>query len=86
MVNPEEIVTVRIGKKGITDALLKEIDNVLRVRSLVKVQLLKNFRDAHGVNRENKAAIAAELAQALRAQVVQVRGYTILLQRVKKHG
>lgn len=86
MVNSEEIVTVKVGKKGITDALLKEIGNVLRARSLVKVQLLKNFRDAYGVNRENKAAIAAELAQALGAQVVQVRGYTILLKRVKKRG
>ncbi|MEM1509450.1 MAG: YhbY family RNA-binding protein [Thermofilaceae archaeon] len=86
MINLEEIVTVRVGKKGITNELLKELDNVLRARGLVKVQFLKNFRDAYGINRENKAEIAADLAQALGAKVAESRGYTILLKKVKKHG
>lgn len=86
MINSDEVVTVRVGKKGITSELLKELDNVLRARGLVKVQLLKNFRDAYGVNRDNKADVVADLAQALGAQVAELRGYTILLKKVKKHG
>lgn len=80
----DEIVTVRVGKKGLTEGLLSELDNVLRARGIVKVKLLKNFREAFGIERDSKSAIAAKLAEALGAEVVDVRGYTIILRRRKR--
>ena len=71
-------MVVRIGKKGITDALLRELDNVLRARNIVKVKLLKNYREAYGAGRSE---VARELADKLGARVVEVRGFTILLER-----
>jgi len=82
----EEIVVVRVGKSGITEGLLSELDNVLRARGLVKVKLLKNFRDAYGVESENKDEVAEKLAKALGAEVVEVRGYTIVLRRRRARG
>ena len=82
----EEIVVVRVGKSGITEGLLSELDNVLRARGLVKVKLLKNFRDAYGVESGNKDKVAEELAKALGAEVVEVRGYTIVLRRRRARG
>jgi RNA-binding protein len=82
----EEIVVVRVGKSGITEGLLSELDNVLRARGLVKVKLLKNFRDAYGVESGNKDEVAEELAKALGAEVVEVRGYTIVLRRRRARG
>ncbi len=82
----EEIVVVRVGKSGVTEGLLFELDNVLRARGLVKVKLLKNFRDAYGVESGNKDEVAAELAKALGAEVVETRGYTIVLRRRTARG
>ncbi len=77
----EEVVVVRVGKRGLREEVIREIDNVLRARGVVKVKLLKNFREAHGVDREARAAIASELAKRLNAVVVEVRGYTVTLRR-----
>jgi len=82
----EEIVVVRVGKSGVTEGLLSELDKVLRARGLVQVKLLKNFRDAYGVESRNKDEVAAELAEALGAEVVEVRGYTIVLRRRRARG
>jgi len=82
----EEIVVVRVGKRGITEGLLAELDNVLSARGVVKVKLLRNFREAYGVGSKSKHEVAAELAESLGAEVVEVRGYTIVLRRRKARG
>ncbi len=82
----EETVVVRVGKRGITEGLLSELDNVLRARGIVKVKLLRNFREAYGVGSKSKYEIAAELAKTLGAEVVEVRGYTIVLRRRRIGG
>lgn len=80
----ERVVIVRVGKKGLTDQLISELDNVLKARGIVKIKLLKNFRDSFSVDREAKRALAAELAKTLNAEVVDIRGYTITLKRARK--
>ena len=82
----EEVVTVRVGKKGLTEQLIYELDNVLNARGVVKVKLLKNFRDCFSVDKEAKKALAAELAKALNAEIVDIRGYTITLKRPRKRA
>jgi len=72
---------VRVGKRGITDALIRELDNILKARGVVKVKLLRSFRESYDVDREVRARLAEELAERLRAEVIDVRGYTIVLKR-----
>ena len=65
---------VHVGKEGITPTLLASLEDALRTRELVKVQLIKSA--------ELSAKDAArELAAATGAEVVQVIGRTTTLYR-----
>ncbi len=76
----DDLVVVRIGKKGITEGIISEIDNVLEKRGMVKIKLLRNFREAYGVNRND---VAIMLSERLNACIEEVRGFTIILRRQK---
>jgi RNA-binding protein len=66
--------TVFVGKQGITDAVLAEIDSVVKKRELVKVRL----HDTVGGDRKD---VARELAERTGCELVQVLGRTVLLYR-----
>jgi len=66
--------TVHIGKEGLTPAVLQSLDDALRTRELVKVALNRT------ANVTAKAA-AADLAEAVGAEVVQTIGKTATLYR-----
>ena len=66
--------TVHVGQQGLTGALAKSLDDALRTRELVKVQLIKR------ADLSAKEA-AAQLASAVHAEVVQVIGKTVTLYR-----
>lgn len=68
-------VTVHVGHQGLTDALRQSLDDALRTKELVKIQLSKN---ADATTRD----AANELANAMRADVVQVIGRTATLFRL----
>ena len=78
-----DVPTVNVGKKGISDALIRELDNVLRAHGVVKVKLLRNFRESTDLQREEVARI---LAERLGAEVVGVRGFVIALRRARGRG
>lgn len=65
---------VHMGQHGVTDTVCQTIDDVLRTRELVKIQLGKQ-------GDVKPKALANELAEALGADVVQVIGKTITLYR-----
>jgi len=77
----EGAVTVRVGKKGLTEEVLEEVRAVLEARGVAKVKLLRNFREEFGVDREARRRLASILGERLGAEVVDVRGYTITLRR-----
>jgi RNA-binding protein len=65
---------VHIGQQGLTPALIQTVDDALRTRELVKIQL--------GRNADLGAREAAQqLAAAVNADVVQVIGKTTTLYR-----
>ena len=65
---------VHVGQQGITETLVRSLDDALRTRELVKVQLGKPV--------ERKAKdVAGELAEQVSADVVQVIGKTVTLYR-----
>lgn len=65
---------VFVGKQGITDAVVTELENVVKMRELVKVRLL----DTVGGERKD---VARELATRTHCELVQVLGRTVLLYR-----
>jgi RNA-binding protein len=67
-------VTVHVGHQGVTETVLRSLDDALRTRELVKVQFSRND--------DMKAKDAAnELARAASADIVQVIGRTATLYR-----
>lgn len=68
-------VIVHIGKDGIGDNLVKQADDALEARELIKGKVLDN-------NLEYDARLAAEeLAKRTRSEVVQVIGTKFVLYR-----
>ena len=73
LANTEEPI-LHAGKGGISDAMLKQADDALTARELIKGKVLET---APGSARET----AEEIAAAVNAQVVQVVGRTLVLYR-----
>ncbi len=69
---------VMIGKDGLTDNVIEQIDQVLNTRELIKVKIQNNsIEDARNV--------ANEVAKVLDAEIVQIIGSTLVLFReIKK--
>lgn len=67
--------TVWVGKHGV-DAVVEETDNQLATRDLLKVRFLRAARGGTTTD-----ALADELATAVDAKVVEVRGNTAVLSR-----
>ena len=72
---------VRIGKAGISEGILREIDRRLKEQGIVKVKILKAAFD---VEKKNRFQIAKEVAEKLGALLVEVRGKTFTIYRREK--
>lgn len=71
-----DIVTVNIGKRGITENLLNEINLLLEKRRAVRIKLLKNFS-----RRNEKEKVVEELKEKLKCKIRDVRGFVIIVER-----
>lgn len=71
-----DIVTVNVGKKGITENLLNEISLLLEKRGVVRIKLLKNFS-----MRKEKEKVVEELKGKLKCRIRDIRGFVITLER-----
>lgn len=67
---------LHVGKAGLSDAFLEELEGMLKRDRLVKVRLLRSVRA--GSDRET---IAEELAEATGSFLVETRGNTVVLYR-----
>jgi RNA-binding protein len=65
---------VQVGKEGVTDALLKQLDEQLVAHELVKVKI-------GGESPEDRFEVAERLGSAADAQVAQILGRTVLVYR-----
>ena len=66
---------LQIGKGGISEALIKQTDDALRARELIKVKVLLESSP------ETPRQVADALAEATKADVIQVIGGVIVLYR-----
>ena len=64
----------QIGKAGIDDNMISQIDETLENRELIKIHILQN-------NFDDKNDLAQTLSQATNSEVVQVIGSMIIIYR-----
>ena len=64
----------QIGKAGINDNMISQIDETLENRDLIKIHILQN-------NFDDKNDLAQTLSQATNSEVVQVIGSMIIIYR-----
>ena len=69
----------QVGKGGVNENLIKQIDETLEVRELIKVSIL----DTCG---EDKGDVAERLAEGSGAELVQVIGRTVVLYKESKEN
>jgi RNA-binding protein len=65
---------VHVGKEGVTPTLVQSLDDALRTKELVKIQLGRTVEDS-------PKELAHALARTVSATVVQVIGKTVTLYR-----
>jgi RNA-binding protein len=63
--------TVRVGKDGLTENVVTELKNQIKINRVVKVKVLPS-------SVEKKREIAEELAERSVTKLIEVRGSTIL--------
>ena len=67
----------QIGKAGLSENLLKQLDDAIEARELIKINVL----DSSG---EDVKALGNEIADSINAICVQTMGNTITLYRARK--
>ncbi|MHB8103454.1 MAG: YhbY family RNA-binding protein [Methanosarcina sp.] len=67
---------LNIGKNGVTETLIEELNKQMKVNRLVKVRILKSAEEGKDVK-----VIAEEIANATRSTLIEVRGKTVVLYR-----
>lgn len=67
----------QIGKGGLSENLIKQLDDALEARELIKVKVLTN-------SGEIPKDVGGEIALAINAELVQVIGKTLLFFRASK--
>ena len=67
----------QVGKGGISENLISSLSDALDAREIIKVSVLNNAED-------DAAETATNLAEALGAEVVEVKGKKIVLYRKSK--
>jgi RNA-binding protein len=70
---------VQIGKDGVSDTLLTEIDRSLEAHELIKIKALESCED-------DIKDIAQQISRGSKAELVQTLGHTALLYRQRKEN
>ncbi|APC48199.1 ribosome assembly RNA-binding protein YhbY [Virgibacillus halodenitrificans] len=69
----------QVGKTGVNENMIIQINEALEKRELIKISILQNCM-------EDKDTIAEELAEGTQAEIVQVIGNNIILYKESKEN
>lgn len=76
----EEKPTIQIGKNGVSQKLVKEIEKQLEKKKMVKIKILQSALKEKGARE-----IASKIAEQTEASLVEVRGHTFMLYKRKSN-
>ena len=71
--------TIWVGKAGVSQELLKEVDKQLDKNEMVKIKILKSALES-GKTKE----VAAKIAEQTQSSLIEVRGNTFMLYKRRK--
>lgn len=74
-VNP----TFQIGKVGLNENMIEQLDEILENRELIKIHILQN-------NMDDKSELARAVSEATNSELVQVIGSMIVLYKESKEN
>jgi RNA-binding protein len=74
---------VRIGKQGVTQGIIEEVDSQLERSEIVKVRILRAALGEDNM-KEMRTHISQEIMERTKSDLVEIRGNTIILHRKKK--
>ncbi|WP_290598048.1 MULTISPECIES: YhbY family RNA-binding protein [unclassified Archaeoglobus] len=74
----KNVVTINVGKSGVTESLINEINLLLEKRGTVRVKMLRNFRESSG---KHKKELAEEIASKVKGRLVDFRGFVLTFER-----
>lgn len=69
----------QVGKGGVNENLIKQVDDALEARELLKVSVLQNCD-------EDRDTVAESLSKGARAELVQIIGNTIVLYKESREN
>jgi len=69
-------VTVNVGKRGLTENLINEINLQLEKHGIVKVRMLRSFR-----TKGDRRKLAEEIESKIRGELVDLRGFVLTIKR-----
>ncbi|MBW2985839.1 YhbY family RNA-binding protein [Candidatus Woesearchaeota archaeon] len=70
---------MQIGKSGITQGLIRELQKQLKIKKLIKIKLMKSF-----IEDKDKKEIAKELARKTGADLISQVGFVVVLGKKEK--
>ena len=73
-------VDVQLGKNGITLGFIEELKSRLEKHHVVKIRVLKSYRETY---EEKIEELALKLAEKTGSSIYEIRGYTIILIKEK---
>jgi len=73
-------VDLQLGKKGLTDSFLREVEERLKRQGVVKIRILKSYIRS---SEKDRRGIAREVAEKVKARLIEVRGYTFIIAKNK---
>ncbi|WP_066293192.1 ribosome assembly RNA-binding protein YhbY [Bacillus sp. FJAT-29937] len=69
----------QVGKGGVNENMIKQVDEALEARELMKISVLQNCD-------EDKDIVAEKLVKGTRAELVQIIGSTIVLYKESREN
>jgi len=76
-----EEVVINVGKKGVTEGLINEINMLIEKRGRVKVRMLRNFREMGEAEGKDKKMLAQEISSKVKGKLVDFRGFVLTFER-----
>jgi RNA-binding protein len=76
-----EEVVINVGKKGVTEGLINEINMLIEKRGRVKVRMLRNFREMGEAEGKDKKMLAQEISSRVKGKLVDFRGFVLTFER-----
>ena len=75
-----DMITLHVGKNGITDTVIEEIKLVLKKYRIVRLKFLKTFMEEEKKKRSKKE-IYQGIAEQANAKIEKAVGFTVILKK-----